>query len=292
MEVQAAPTPVVRGRIRPLLTAAVVALAGAQLVVLGVPLVRNRVATPEETAVGRGLRLAVSLGCFNCHGADGRGGTRNPRFAADAEADERWLPVDEFADVPALTVTKRDAERPSRQDLRDYILDGAPPRKLDDPVYRARIARTALRMPAYRRFVSDADVDDLIVFLEAIAAPLPADWRVARGAEVAAAASCFACHGPLGAGGKPNPGSLKGYIPGFWGSDFEELVRDERELRQWIADGQIERISQQPIGQHFLRQQVVRMPEFGEFIPPADIDALVAYVQWIHARGRRTASAR
>jgi mono/diheme cytochrome c family protein len=290
VEVRQTPPIAVRASVRLLLTVAVLLLAGAQVVTLGLPLVRTRLTPPEETAAGRGLQLAASLGCFNCHGSDGNGGTRNPRFAADSEADERWLPLGEFGDVPAFA-RMGETGQPSTQDLREYIVDGAPRHKLEDPAYRKRIAETALRMPAYRRFVTDREVDDLIAFLEAASRRPPADPLAARGAEVAAAAGCFACHGPLGAGGKPNPGSLKGYIPGFLGSDFEELVRNDEELRGWIADGQIERIAQHPVGRHFLRRQAVRMPEFGEFLPPADIDALVAYVKWIHAGRTRTGAA-
>jgi mono/diheme cytochrome c family protein len=50
----------------------------------------------------------------------------------------------------------------------------------------------------------------------------------ARGADIAIEHDCFSCHGPLGAGGVPNPGAFKGYIPGFWGADFDELVQNAK----------------------------------------------------------------
>ena len=52
----------------------------------------------------------------------------------------------------------------------------------------------------------------------------------------------------LGAGGVPNPGSFKGYVPGFWGADFDELVRDDAELREWIETGRVRRIAEHPVG--------------------------------------------
>src|SRR5438094_533292 len=106
-----------------------------------------------------------------------------------------------------------------------------------------------------------------------------------RGYRLAAGIGCFSCHGPLGAGGVSNPGSFKGYIPGFWGGDFDELVRDDGELRQWIAEGGIPRISEHPIGRIFVRRQVIKMPAFahGHVQSPEDIDALMAYLRWIRA---------
>ena len=53
----------------------------------------------------------------------------------------------------------------------EYILDGAPKRKREDPEYQAKFTRTALRMPAYRGFVSDAQVEDLVAYLQLVNNP-------------------------------------------------------------------------------------------------------------------------
>src|SRR5262249_10723289 len=87
-------------------------------------------------------------------------------------------------------------------------------------------------------------------------------------------------HGPLGAGGVANPGSLKGYIPAFWGADFDDLVRDDVELKAWIAKGEIPRLADHPVASRFLRRQAIKMPPYGRFVPEPDIDALVAWVRW------------
>src|SRR5438552_2347217 len=104
-----------------------------------------------------------------------------------------------------------------------------------------------------------------------------------RGQRLAAELGCFACHGPLGAGGVRNPGSFKGYVPGFWGPDFDDLVRSEDELRSWIARGELARVAEHPIGGRFFKRQAIRMPAFQRFVPEMDVDALAAYVRWIRA---------
>ena len=92
---------------------------------------------------------------------------------------------------------------------------------------------------------------------------------------------CFDCHGDMGIGGMPNPGSLKGYIPGFGGADFDELVRSDDELRGWIADGGIPRLRDDRLASYFIERQRIQMPAFKDHLEPDDVDALVAYVRWI-----------
>jgi len=234
------------------------------------PLVRARVLRIEETPAARGRRLAVTLGCFACHGPGGGGGTPNPGS--------------EEKEVPAFTERTQMMYVKSPDDLREYVLDGAPKRRRDDPEYRAKIETTALRMPAYRSFVNASDLEDLVTYLRAASDQvLPDETAAARGAELATQLGCSACHGPLGAGGVANPGSFKGYVPAFWGEDFDELVQDEDELRAWIAEGKIERIVNHPVGGRFFRRQVIKMPAYGRFVSEADIGALMSWVRWIRS---------
>src|SRR5439155_1034623 len=97
------------------------------------------------------------------------------------------------------------------------------------------------------------------------------DTPAARGQRLARELGCFACHGPLGAGGVINPGSFKGYIPAFWGADFDDLVRDDKELRRWIAAGEIPRLAEHPIGGWFFRRQTIKMAAYERFLPKEDI---------------------
>jgi len=263
------------GTARNLITWAAVLMALAEAAWLLFPPARALVLSHEETPAVRGYRLAAGLGCFSCHGPGGNGGTKNPGS--------------EVGEVPPFGAQMMYVK--DDHDLREYILDGTPRRKREDADCKAKVEAAPLRMPAYRAFLSASQVDDLVAFLHTTSGQiLPHKALPKRGAERAAELGCFACHGPLGAGGVSNPGSFKGYIPGFWGGDFDELVRDDAELRQWIAEGGIPRISEHPIGRIFVRRQVIKMPAFGHghLQSPEDIDALVAYVRWI----RRTASRR
>jgi len=258
---------------RPLGTLVVRILAVVALLEAGwllYPTVRFRLLALEETPAARGRRVAAQLGCFGCHGPAGTGGTRNPGS--------------EEGTVPAFTERTQMMYVKTGDDLREYVLDGAPRRKREDPDYRAKMEAAALRMPAYRDAVTARELDDLVAYLRAASGQiLPEQALAARGSELASELTCFACHGPLGAGGLPNPRSFKGYVPAFWGADFDDLVRDDAELRTWIAKGEIPRIAEHPIGGRFVRQQTIKMPAYGRFLPDPDIDALVAYVRWIRA---------
>jgi len=99
------------------------------------------------------------------------------------------------------------------------------------------------------RSISDAQVDDLVAYLRAVAAAdLPEDPVVRTGYGVGEQLGCFRCHGPGGRGAVRNPGSLKGYIPPWDGRDFTELVADEAELREWILEGASATAPGEPVG--------------------------------------------
>jgi mono/diheme cytochrome c family protein len=237
---------------------------------LAYPSLRGYVLALEETPAQRGQQLAGHLGCFGCHGPGGHGGTPNPGS--------------EEGTVPEFTGGAQMKYARSEEDIREYILDGAPRHKRQDPGYRTRMDGTVLHMPAYGKFLTESQLEDLIAFLRAASGQiLPDQALAARGAEVAGQVGCFGCHGPLLAGGVENPGSFKGYIPALWGHDFDELVRSDAELHGWIRDGEVPRISEHSIGRHWFSRQVIKMPAYGLFLPATDIDALAAYVRWVRA---------
>jgi len=255
-------------------TRGLVWLLGALVVVLAgwiaYPHVRNVVIPPEQTSAARGHAVAVSLGCFACHGPGGGGGVHNPGTKE--------------GEVPAFTEQTQMMYVKSTDDLREYVLDGAPKRRREDPDYVAKTKAAGLHMPAYRGFLSDAQLEDLVAYLRATSGQILPDEHLATvGANLALEVDCFACHGPLGSGGMPNPGSFKGYIPGFWGADFDELVRNDDELRVWISEGHLERIEDHPVGGIYFKRQRTQMPAYGKFIEAEEVDALVAYVKWIRA---------
>jgi mono/diheme cytochrome c family protein len=248
----------------------------AILIAIGLPPVRSLIFPVEEAPAVRGERLAGELGCFTCHGAGGLGGVPNQK-AHDAL-------------VPGFAGDRGLAHSKSRDDLRAFIRDGAPEWRKRDPDYQAAVKWAAFRMPAYGEVLSASQTEDLVAYVWLASQRdrvLPEEPLARRGAEIAREQGCFHCHGPLGVGGQPNPGSLKGYIPGFWGGDFEDLVRDDGELRAWIEAGRLERVAEHPIGKRFFTRQRVVMPPFGQFLASEDIEALIAYVRWLRVEGPR-----
>lgn len=105
---------------------------------------------------------------------------------------------------------------------------------------------------------------------------------------------CFQCHGHLGQGGFENPGSLKGYVPGYFGSDFKILTRnaDTESVRAWIVNGVDPALVEKPvvgrIAEFFFKKQAVRMPSY-KSLTAEEITILVNYVIALHQLGPMTA---
>jgi mono/diheme cytochrome c family protein len=232
------------------------------------PFLRDLIIPPEETAAARGRALAIELGCFNCHGPGGTGGVPNP--------GSEYENVPSFHQGTIMMFAKND------QDLREYILDGAPHSKLGTNSYEQKMSAQAMRMPAYRNVVNEDQVDDMIAYLRSVSELLyPPAGSAEDGAELAYEMGCFSCHGAMGSGGLANPGSLKGYIPGFYGPDFAELVRDDTELRSWIEEGGIPRLNDDPLATFFIERQRIQMPAYKEHLSTEQVDELVAYIRWL-----------
>jgi hypothetical protein len=53
------------------------------------------------------------------------------------------------------------------------------------------------------------------------------------------------------------------------------------ELREWIEEGKIQRLTTHPIARHFVERQRVQMPGFKKFLKADEIKALMRYVQWV-----------
>jgi mono/diheme cytochrome c family protein len=243
-------------------------LVAIETAYLAFPLVRDFALGVEEHPAVRGRRVAARLGCFGCHGPDGRGAVPNPGSKFDS--------VPAFTEQTLMMFVKSDAE------LREYILDGAPHRRLQSESYRAQIDAQAIQMPAFRGWLSAVEVDALVAYLRLVSGMLrPKDEKVTRGEKLATDLGCFACHGEMGMGGRPNPGSLKGYIPGFLGEDFRELVRSDEELMTWLRDGALPRISEHALGRFFFNRQRIRMPAYKRFVSEEDLAAIAAYVHWL-----------
>jgi len=237
--------------------------------VVAYPHARRLVLQLEETDAVRGLRLAADAGCFSCHGPGGGGGVKNPG-SPDGE-------VPGFTEgTPMMWVNSDD-------EVREYIFDGLPARKAKDAAYQEKTKGQLLFMPAYRGFLSDNDVDALVAYIKAASGLIvPKEDPELAGYDLAFELGCFDCHGPMGAGGVGNPGSLKGYIPGWQGADFHDLVRSDDELREWIAEGKIQRLEQSSVASYFTGRQRIQMPPYKDRLDDKQMQALMAYIRWIN----------
>lgn len=224
---------------------------------------------PQSSAVQRGHALAVKLGCFGCHGPEGAGGIPNPG-AREGEVP----PLRAAATLPSYV--QRDAE------LVEWVRDGRPARlatAISPPG-----SEPLIKMPAYGDHLTTSELSDLVEYLRAIGGyDAPADPRIAQGRELARARGCFGCHGEDGRASLPNPRSFKGVIPAWDSPDFELLVESEHELREWILDGSIKRFRESPLASYFLDRQAIQMPAYRDHLTSAELDQLVAYVQWVRS---------
>jgi len=245
-------------------------------VIAAVALVRH-LRAPRLTPELRGHQLAQRLGCFACHGPGGTGGIPNPG------SDENEIPA--WDGGTAMMYVE------SEQEIQEWILGGAPRRLAQREGGRKgeegetdSAAALPLRMPAYRDLVSGRDLDDLVAYYKAVAdyGEMPQDAR--EGYRAARRLGCFGCHGPGGLVGASNPRAFKGYIPPWRGGDFHELVRNEAELRAWIRDGSIPRLERSRAARFFTQREIIRMPAYRSVLAAGELDALVAYVDWVSSR--------
>jgi mono/diheme cytochrome c family protein len=248
---------ITRGR-SALVAALLVALAGIGLLQWW----RTRNIGPVQ----RGARLAAACGCLACHGAAGR------RVDPDGARGIGSVPAFDRDDVTAYS--RREAE------IREWILDGRPRR-----LRESGEPPPLIPMPAWRGRLAQAEADALVAWVSAVSDFTPVPAPVAAARETIAGLGCFACHGPQGRGDTPNPGSLKGYIPSWSGTDFPELARDDHEVREWIRDGAPRRLRENPIAAWFMRRQAIRMPAFGERVGDAELEQVVRYIRWLRGPG-------
>lgn len=226
---------------------------------------------PHLPAAERGRRLAAREGCFACHGAEGLDGASNPGRT------DRTVP--EFGDDLMMYAK-------TRGDVRAWIHDGATPARSRSATWRQQRQHGAMRMPAFGRRLSEREIDDLTAFVEAASGFVaPQDSLARSGLGRAQALGCTGCHGPGGRYARPNPGSLKGYVPSWDGPDFADLVHGRDEFDEWVRHGVSRRFERQPAARFFLDRAVLRMPAYERHLAPGDLDTLWGYVRWLREGG-------
>jgi len=257
-----------------MLIAAVVVFLAAEQVWVFAPIAKRWVFPPIIDPAVAGRDIAVRLGCFSCHGPEGLGGFTNP--GSDNKV------------VPALAGGEMMMWADTEDQLREWILYGNPQdedHQFERSGYAAgQGADRAVVMPPYEPHLGAGELELLLDYLRSISGlQFPDDDVTQKGMELAHELGCFRCHGPMGTGGVSNPGSLKGYVPGFDGEDFAELVRDEAEMREWLTDGISARFKKNIVARTIIGGQALKMPAYGEFLDDAQIDSLVALVQWLNS---------
>jgi mono/diheme cytochrome c family protein len=224
----------------------------------------------DVSRVQRGWTVASEKGCFTCHGPGGLRGMTDPGHGLD--------------EIPPFAGGLVSMYAQSEGEIREWILDGLPARIRNDPEQMKLRANAVIRMPAWRRLLSDREADDLVAFVKAVSDfETPQDPKAAEGREVAARLGCFNCHGPQGRGSMPNVRAFKGYIPSWDGADFPDLARDDAEIREWILDGGTQRLRRSRLARFFTSRQPIQMPAYRGHLSPSDVDRLVDYIHWVRA---------
>jgi mono/diheme cytochrome c family protein len=219
----------------------------------------------ESNPIRRGAELAARSGCFSCHGPEGARGLPDPGIS---QSVPQW-----DGGVPMMYVN-------GAQEVREYIQDGVSKRRARSESAASERRKAAVLMPAYRDVLRNEEVDDLVAYVMAIAQLEPiSDPDAAKGRDLVRRFRCEACHGISGSGGVLNHGSLKGYVPGWLGPDYPELVRSEEELQQWILEGGTERLNQARLARFFINRQRVKMPAYRTAMTEDDTRAIGAYIR-------------
>jgi mono/diheme cytochrome c family protein len=106
---------------------------------------------PEGQAL-LGRDAARALGCFACHGPQGRGNAPNPGSL------KGYIPSWDGADWPDLV--ESDAE------LREWIVDGSPRRLREHAIARRFLATQAVKMPAYGKNVKEEELAAIAAYIK------------------------------------------------------------------------------------------------------------------------------
>jgi mono/diheme cytochrome c family protein len=105
----------------------------------------------DDEAAAAGHEVAYRLGCFGCHGPEGRGLVMNPG------SFKGYIPPWDGPDFAELV---RDDE-----ELRQWVRNGVSDRFLANPIARKILETQTIPMPAYRDRVSDDELNALTAYI-------------------------------------------------------------------------------------------------------------------------------
>jgi mono/diheme cytochrome c family protein len=106
---------------------------------------------PEPAWVATGRETAGRLGCFACHGPQGRGDTPNPGSL------KGHIPSWSGADFKELA--RDEAE------IREWVKDGSPKRLRNRRLAAFFLRRQAIRMPAYGDRVTEEELERIVAYI-------------------------------------------------------------------------------------------------------------------------------
>jgi len=112
---------------------------------------RGGQAVPEDSLARHGRARARTLGCFGCHGPDGRFARPNPG------SFKGYIPSWDGKDFPDLV---RD-----RKEFEEWTRKGISERFDRNPLARFFLRRAVVKMPAFDRFLEPGDADALWAYV-------------------------------------------------------------------------------------------------------------------------------
>ena len=65
------------------------------------------------------------------------------------------------------------------------------------------------------------------------------------------------------------------------GADYPELVQNAQELRQWVLDGGIDRLTNKRVARFFINRQRLQMPAYRPALSPEDADVVGEYIRFL-----------
>lgn len=107
--------------------------------------------------------------------------------------------------------------------------------------------------------------------------PPPEETPAQRGLRIAERVGCFACHGPGGTRGQPDPGTPGATVPRWDGGVIDGYVRSDAELREWLELGLPKRLAALP--EETRQRSLVPMPGYAERLTPAELNDVMAYLR-------------
>jgi len=235
---------------------------------------------PETSPSEKGAMVAAEAGCFSCHGGRSAQPSLNPASTSE---------VASFTRVPSMF-----EERHSIEVLHEWIEDGISLEKAGSDAYLEASSTKLLKMPSFKDHLSPAEIDDLAAYLslQQYSVSARSNPTSVPGEDLARRFACFTCHGELGQGGVMNPGSLKGYIPGFFGQDFRALTQngDLQDVMEWIENGASNSFLNQGFlgfypGRFFAERQAIKMPAYKEVLQRNEIETLALFVLTLLSQG-------